>query len=169
MIKAIVTDLDDTLLRYDKTISEFTIDTLKRCSAAGIKLIFATARGASYQQLVPNGLFDARVLYNGAIAEIGDETVYSQLIAPEVYSPFLREMDRLNLRAIAEIGGMHHANFDVSSMWPLKYAISDFTSMSDYAEKLCVILDSAGDAEKVAKNLPSGLYLHFTKAVWRLR
>ena len=163
MVKAIVVDLDDTLLRYDKTISEFTINTLKKCSASGIKLVFATARGASSKKLVPDNIFHACILYNGAIAEIDNETVYSKLIAPHTYSLFLREMSRLGLRAAAEIGGIHYANFDVSSMWERTFVISDFSSMKEDAEKLYVILNNSDDEDKIVQNLPSELYSHFTK------
>jgi hydroxymethylpyrimidine pyrophosphatase-like HAD family hydrolase len=37
-IKLIITDLDRTLLRTDKTISEYTVDVLKHCRANGIKM-----------------------------------------------------------------------------------------------------------------------------------
>ena len=163
MIKAIIMDLDDTLLRYDKTISDFTINTLKKCSAVGIKLIFATGRGTSSQKLVPDNLFAGRIMYNGAIAVIGSETVYSQLIEPHLYCPFLLEMSRLNLRAAAEIGGVHNANFNVSSMWERNFVISDFADMNTAAEKLYVILNSSDDEEKINRNLPAELYAHFTK------
>jgi len=163
MVKAIVADLDDTLLKYDKTISKFTIDTLKRCSASGIKLIFATGRGTSSQKLVPDNLFDARILYNGAIAEIDKKTVYSQLIPPHIYAPFLREMSRRGLRAAAEIGGVHYANFNVSSMWERTFIISDFVGMREDAEKLYVILNNGDDEKVITQNLPSELYSHFTK------
>jgi Cof subfamily protein (haloacid dehalogenase superfamily) len=43
-IKLIVTDLDQTLLRSDKTISDYTMHVLNRCRANGMKLVFATAR-----------------------------------------------------------------------------------------------------------------------------
>ena len=59
MIKAIVTDLDDTLLRYDKTVSQFTIDILTRCREKGIKLIIATARSNRASRLVPFALLTA--------------------------------------------------------------------------------------------------------------
>jgi len=39
----IITDLDNTLLRNDKTISEYTAAVLKKCQANGIKVAFATA------------------------------------------------------------------------------------------------------------------------------
>ena len=162
MTKAVVVDLDDTLLRYDKTISEFTINTLKKCSAQGIILIFATGRGTSSQKLVPDNFFDARIMCNGAIAEIDNKTVYKQLISPQIYRPFLQEMSRLNLRAAAEISGIHYANFNVSSMWERNFVITDFADMNKDAEKLYVVLDNSNDNEKITRNLPPGLYSHFT-------
>jgi Cof subfamily protein (haloacid dehalogenase superfamily) len=43
-IKLIVTDLDQTLLRSDKTISNYSVEVLRRCQEKGIKIMFATAR-----------------------------------------------------------------------------------------------------------------------------
>jgi Cof subfamily protein (haloacid dehalogenase superfamily) len=40
----IVTDLDGTLLRSDKTISNYTIDILRKLHEEGVKIVFATAR-----------------------------------------------------------------------------------------------------------------------------
>ena len=44
MIKAIIMDLDGTLLHSDKTISACTLGVLAHCRAKGIKLFIATAR-----------------------------------------------------------------------------------------------------------------------------
>ncbi len=43
-MKAIVTDLDRTLLRTDKTVSEYTYSVLKKCHDRGMLLMAATAR-----------------------------------------------------------------------------------------------------------------------------
>lgn len=43
-MKAIITDLDRTLLRTDKTVSEYTYSVLKKCHDRGIILMAATAR-----------------------------------------------------------------------------------------------------------------------------
>jgi len=43
-MKAIITDLDRTLLRTDKSISEYTYAVLKKCRDRGILLMAATAR-----------------------------------------------------------------------------------------------------------------------------
>ena len=42
--KMILTDLDHTLLRSDGTVSEHTLDVLKKCREDGAKLAIATAR-----------------------------------------------------------------------------------------------------------------------------
>lgn len=43
-MKAIITDLDRTLLKTDKSVSEKTISVLKKVQENGIKIMFATAR-----------------------------------------------------------------------------------------------------------------------------
>ena len=43
-IKMIVYDLDGTLLRGDKTVSEYTVSVLQKCRGAGIFTGIATAR-----------------------------------------------------------------------------------------------------------------------------
>ena len=50
-MKYIIVDLDDTLLRSDKSISEYTIDVLNKVRAKGYLLIFNTAR--SYKSCKP--------------------------------------------------------------------------------------------------------------------
>jgi len=44
MVKAIITDLDRTLLRTDKSMPEYTLNILKKCKDKGILLFAATAR-----------------------------------------------------------------------------------------------------------------------------
>ena len=49
-IRLIVTDLDNTLLRRDKTISDYTIDVFKRAHTCGIQYAFATGRSYESSQ-----------------------------------------------------------------------------------------------------------------------
>lgn len=163
MMKAIIVDLDDTLLRYDKTISPFTKDTLEKCRSKGIKVIFATGRGMSSKKIVPQEIFDGNIMYNGALAEINNKIIYERLIDPEVFCPFLQKMDELGMKAAAEIKGVHHANFEVSLMWEREFILSEFKDMKDPSEKLYVIIDSEKDRYYIDKYLPPELYIHYTK------
>ena len=66
-VKAIVLDLDNTLLHTDKKLSLYTTDVLRECQNNSIKIMVATARPlrttAPYCQMVD---FDAMVVSNGA-------------------------------------------------------------------------------------------------------
>ncbi len=66
-MKAIITDLDRTLLHTDKSISEYTLGVLRKCRERGILLMAASARPMrtieEYDVLVG---FDAVTAMNGA-------------------------------------------------------------------------------------------------------
>lgn len=66
-MKAIIVDLDRTLLRTDKSLSAYTLRTLRKCQEAGMLLLAATARPersiTTYWEQVG---FDAVTAMNGA-------------------------------------------------------------------------------------------------------
>ena len=71
--KMIATDLDRTLLRSDKTVSEYTLDVLGRCQEAGVKVAIASAR--NYTAVVSTAKMihsDGIVSGNGAVMRVGD-------------------------------------------------------------------------------------------------
>ena len=84
-IKMLVTDLDNTLLRTDKTISDYTAGILNKCRQNGIKVVFATARPKrvtiQYLEKIPA---DAVILHNGAVIYIGGEQIFHSGISPEM-------------------------------------------------------------------------------------
>jgi Cof subfamily protein (haloacid dehalogenase superfamily) len=160
MIKAIITDLDDTLLRYDKTISQFSLSILKRCRAKGIKLVIATARGGSAKQFVPFELFDGFVLMNGATAIVDNQKVYERLMLPEVFIPVLTKIDAANINVAVEINGIHHSNFAASNR---KYTITSFDTINEKSEKFYAIVDTPDKVAIIKKLLPPELSVHFTE------
>lgn len=72
-MKAIITDLDRTLLRTDKSISEYTVHMLKKCRERGLLIMAASARPMraihEYNDLIG---FDAITSLNGAIIYLPD-------------------------------------------------------------------------------------------------
>lgn len=165
MIKMIVTDLDDTLLRTDKSISAYTLDTLQEVQKKGIKIVYATARGRSAKKILPYDIFDGRVLMNGALVFVGTKLVDSVLINASSYNPYLKELARLGLKVAAEIDGFSYANYDVKSRWTYidKYYSIDFSEPGLDAEKLYIVIESARDKEVVRELLPPDLYVSFSK------
>ncbi len=67
MIKAIVCDLDNTVLRSDKSMSGYTRDVLRRCRGRGIRVLAASARPErTVREFGIFGEFEALTTLNGA-------------------------------------------------------------------------------------------------------
>jgi Cof subfamily protein (haloacid dehalogenase superfamily) len=97
-IKLIVTDLDGTLLRSDKTVSDYTRNVITECRKRGVKIAFATAR---YFLTVEKWLSpqigivpDVTISLNGAYAYAlpERETLYSAVIEPEIANALIRDI-----------------------------------------------------------------------------
>ena len=70
-MKAIITDLDRTLLRTDKSLSEYTANVLRKCKKHGMLVFAASAR--PLRDILPfNELigFDAITATNGAVISL---------------------------------------------------------------------------------------------------
>lgn len=66
-VKAIIVDLDRTLLHTDKTLSTYTVKVLNECKRHGIKIMVATARPLrTTKQYCDIMDFDTMVVSNGA-------------------------------------------------------------------------------------------------------
>ena len=116
-------DLDDTLLRSDKTIGERTVQALRHWLASGNEVIVATGRPPRWvQSVLPPELHNApRVVYNGAQVIVGDNVVYRNEIAPadvrtvvewaQAYRPHwhvgLEIEDELYLNRASQKGGVY--------------------------------------------------------------
>ena len=165
MIKMIVTDLDETLLKTDKTISQYTIDIIKKVSNQGIKFIFATARGSSTKNLIPYDLFDGYVLMNGAKAYIDNRLIYGKTIPANIFIPFLQNLSNNGLKVAAEVNGVHYANFNVKEKWEYidNFIITDYRDVEDGADKLYAIIENPPQVDFINSILPNELYLNLSR------
>jgi len=162
MIKLIVTDLDGTLLRTDKTISAYTEHILRQCRAMGIKVVYATGRGHSADGLTPPELFDGNAINNGAVAMVGNAVVYDRLIACEISRPLLLACDTRGLLVGAQRHRLYYTNFDAAELWGPFYTdfeMVDFVQHDIDAEKIFVENCSPDDAAFIESHLPDELYL----------
>jgi Cof subfamily protein (haloacid dehalogenase superfamily) len=96
-IKLIVTDLDDTLLRRDKTVSNYTQNAITECRKRGMKIAFATGRHfltvekwlSPQIDIIP----DVSITVNGAYTYTSPqrETLYYAAIEPEIGNALIKE------------------------------------------------------------------------------
>ena len=188
-IKMIVSDLDGTLLRTDKSISEHTKSVLALCRKSGIKVVYATGRGGSADRVAPSGFFDGKITMNGAVAKISSAAkytdsaitdspafdftsadftiVYNRLIPYQTARPLLIACDKRGLKITSEMSGMHYSNFDVSAKWPNfinseEFKITDFSQHDIDAEKIYSTDLTPEDVLFIKKQLPDTL--HFIMA-----
>ncbi len=91
-IKMIVTDLDNTLVRSDGSISDYTVSILEKCRAKGIKTAFATARSknasARYTEAFSPDIF---IGYGGALTFSGDMIIKRYAIPADVSYRIINE------------------------------------------------------------------------------
>jgi len=163
-IKMIVTDLDGTLLKTDKTISDNTKSVLSHCRESGIMVVYATGRGGSADQVAPMGLFDGRITMNGAVAKSGDTIVYDCLIPYQTARPLLLACEKRKMKITSERSGMHYSNFNVSELWSYitSYQVVDFSQHEMDAEKLYIPNPTPEDRLFIEQIMPSELYFVVT-------
>jgi Cof subfamily protein (haloacid dehalogenase superfamily) len=97
-VKLIVTDLDGTLLRTDKTVSDYTRNVITECRKCGVKIAFATARYFLTVEkwlspqigIVPDVTISLNGAYTYTLPE--RETLYSAVIEPQVANALIREI-----------------------------------------------------------------------------
>jgi len=162
-IKMIATDLDGTLLRDDKSISERTLSALMRCRERGIKTVYATGRDKSATQLVAFEYFDGVVRNNGASAYFGDTLLYSRPMPIESIRELLIACDRAGYKVAAERNGVHYANFTPPDEWSVPSKKVDFSEHTLDAEKVYIIVDSPEVVTSVRRYISGGLYLCVTR------
>lgn len=101
-IKIILTDLDNTFLRTDRTISRHSIDIVNRCKKQGILFGAATARSesaaASYLNIINP---DIIISSAGAMIRCKGEVISRQMIGKDTTNDVLA--DFLNNEFISEI------------------------------------------------------------------
>ena len=101
-IKMIVTDLDRTLLRSDKTISDYTASVLLACQQRGISVVFATARSENSCKRFTDLIKPNAIISNGgALVRIGDKTIYRSAMSMETVNELL--LSCLNRRNVGYI------------------------------------------------------------------
>lgn len=163
-VRMIVTDLDQTLLQTDKTISRYTAAIMKQCRAKGIRVIFATARPKrTVNRFLTDVSVDGLVLHNGAVVYAENKHFVNYGIDSETKNNILKSISHDHPQAIlsVEIDDTLYANFDVKTIWPETEAVrTDFSVLPDKpADNIIVGVSSLEDIVLFSKYLPDNLYI----------
>ncbi len=166
-IRMLITDLDNTLLRTDKTVSAYTARVMNELSARGVVLGLATGRPirAVRQWITLPFPMRVEIFHNGAVVCIDGKRIGGAGIkAPDLLARTLAEAFPAAAVAV-EADDRLYANFDAGRIW---HAI-DYTHTTDFAEtegmtadKLLVEAHTLEEAKRYEAFLPPELYMEFS-------
>lgn len=158
-LKTIIVDLDRTLLRTDKTLSDHTVSVLRACQQRGMKLMVATAR--PLRDVLPfceKVSFDAMTVSNGARMICGKQrTEYriSQTNADRILRMLQRER---GLRITLETGDRAYSNRPIAEYETILSDDLVGVARMEGAMKILVHLDGEETRAIVQKALTEDLY-----------
>lgn len=164
-IRMVATDLDRTLLRKDRTLSEYTVAVFRRCREKGLKIAFATSRPMS---AVVNFDFctriapDAATYHGGAAVYAGGVRVERNGIPPETVHRILSSAYReMGVKLAVEVDNKFYGNFVPLDMWPnIEVNLIDFDDLPMIPADKIVFTDlRPAVIESISRILPEGLYL----------
>lgn len=168
-IRMVVTDLDSTLLRRDKTVSDFTLRTIAELRRRGILFAIATARPyRSVRRPFPWLQYDMAAYHNGALIHVNDRPVASIGISdpPGIIARILQEEPAAHI--CCELDDLLYTNFDTRPIWPEEPYIftRDFAEIAGKtANKLVLECHSLEEMARYERMLPDELYAQLSEHV----
>ncbi|MCL2167416.1 MAG: HAD family hydrolase [Clostridiales bacterium] len=149
-LRLIVTDLDNSLLRRDKSISAYTKSVWEQCRTKGVFTAFATARSESASKRFMDWLNpDAMISNGGALVRAGDRVVYRAAMS--------REITNRLLQALLQSPGAGYITVDTDEGYFVNQAVEENTPgwidyLPAFPKDFSQGLDC--DAYKVSAQLP---------------
>ena len=175
-VKMIVTDLDRTLLRTDKTISDFTIDILNRCGERGIVIAYATGRSPfASKRFTDRFTPDIHITNDGAIATHHGKLLFQHFIPEDVVESILSvladEPAVGQLTLTSDTGYYSSEPLDVTWSGWIDYSNAihvDFSIPRDYGNvyKIVPNIVKTEIVEGIAASCPDVSILRFMEENW---
>ena len=172
--KLLLFDLDGTLLRSDKTISERTLSALKQCREKGILIGVSTSRSEQNSFVYLNELMpDILISSGGALVKYGTEYIYKAEFSVSETRDMI-SMARAVCGEECEITidtiDAHYWNYKVDpKKLDQSWGDSIYTDFSDFAEcslKMCVEIFEQEMADELADRLPDCDCIRFSDGYW---
>ncbi len=158
-IRVVAVDLDDTLLRSDKTLADTTRDLLLEWIGRGNHVIVATGRPprTAGESLPPEMWQLPWVVYNGAEIRLNGEVIYSDLLKAEDSEAVVHSLlDRLPGAPVGvEIDDVLYLN----QRWdrPYHYEVADLRTMAYRpTAKILFFHDDPSTLDGMFDDIPAG-------------
>jgi len=166
--KIIVLDLDGTLLKDDKTVSDKTLKTLLECQEAGNILIFATARAPRDMSLyipLPKELLNNPIIcYNGACIIEGGNFIYKKEIDKFDISKVLSGIKKVGeMQVCIEVNNRLFSNFDIRELLgDVEYQREDVYSLNIESAYKIMVGNTDGVKDELFSVIPNSCKVYRT-------
>jgi Cof subfamily protein (haloacid dehalogenase superfamily) len=171
-MQLILTDLDETLLHSDKTISTYTLSVLERCKEKGILVGFSTSRGMSnitqyVEQVKPHIVIcngGACIFYENKLLHTESFTLEETKNILKTIFEVCGEEAEITLDTLNEI--YWNRGKDKSTTYAFDSIYDDFKNFSKPGMKICVQTSDPEKAKKIADSVLSCDFLPFSDIPW---
>ena len=172
-MKLILTDLDETLLHSDKTISDYTIQVLKKCQAKGILVGFSTTRGKVnieeyIQQVQPDFVIcngGAGIYYQNELIHTASFSVEEPQLLVSAVKKYCPHNIEMTLDTLENIYWNRKDDKSVKT-YAFNSIYHDFVDFNLPAMKFCVKTQDEQVAMQIAQTVSSCDYLPFSDIPW---
>ncbi len=153
----IAVDLDDTLLRSDKTVSPRALAALAAWEARGSRIVVATGRPLrSAERLQPELRRYPWIAYNGALIQEEGQVIYAQLIPTQEARAIVQALQELapDCRVGVELDD-HTLYVNQPLQWPWVHQVSDLLAVvQSPAAKILFSLEAYRQMPELDQALP---------------
>ena len=172
-MKLILTDLDETLLHSDKTISDYSIQILKKCQAKGILVGFSTTRGKVnieeyIEQVQPDFVIcngGAGIYYQNELIKTNSFSVEETRELLSAVKKFCEPNTEMTLDTLENIYWNRKDDKSVKA-YADNSIYHDFVDFNLPAMKFCVKTQDEQVAKQIAQTVCSCDYLPFSDIPW---
>ena len=174
--KLIAVDLDHTLLRSDKSISDYTKSVFKRVREKGILIAFVTARAQrSAQRFCKQIEPDIFVANSGALAHKGNTMLYSAPIKKEDSSGLIERfathssIEQIGLETTSDYYSSNEFDPSWGSYEDYCHAIVvDFKKQKDFGDvyKISVLAKDVSIVKNIAEDFPNINFISYRDENW---
>ena len=173
-IKILLFDLDGTLLRNDKTLSEYTLETLSRCKEQGYLIGISTSRSEQncrgfLREMNPDILISS----GGALVRINEGILCSSSISVNETKGFIeavRKICGMDCEITVDTLDAHYWNYKTDPKEQYKNwgesIYTDFTDFQHEALKICVEIPDPSLAQKICERFSELDSQHFSDGDW---
>lgn len=167
-------DLDGTLLRSDKSVSERNLKALLKCREKGVLIGIATSRGEQNTLSFLNKFKpDILITSGGALVKFNDEYIYraefSETETERIISA-VREVCGADCEITADTAECHYWNYKIDPQkqdpsWGSSI-YTDFENFEKRSLKMCAEIFDSENAERLMKLLPECDCKRFSDGYW---